>query len=231
LAARLPCILIVDDDNDFVVMASQLLGYAGYRTLIATSGDAALDLLHQLSTDAQEDGVDLVLLDVMLPGIDGVEVCRRLRQAPALRHIPIILVTALDTADQVITGLDAGADDYITKPFEPAVLLARIRAQLRLRSMERELEQRNRDLAALNAITAAVTASLELDEILTATMQGIRSVLDVEGGILLLLDEERGTLMFKQAFNHSQDWIVERGAECTVRGLSLPASGSGPPWW
>lgn len=196
-------------------MASQLLGYAGYRTLTATSGDAALDLLHQLSTDAQEDGVDLVLLDVMLPGIDGVEVCRRLRQAPALRHIPIILVTALDTADQVITGLDAGADDYITKPFEPAVLLARIRAQLRLRSMERELEQRNRDLAALNAITAAVTASLELDEILTATMQGIRSVLDVEGGILLLLDEERGTLTFKQAFNHSQDWIVERGAECS----------------
>lgn len=215
MAARSPCILIVDDDNDFVVMASQLLGYAGYRTLTATSGDAALDLLHQLSTDAQEDGVDLVLLDVMLPGIDGVEVCRRLRQAPALRHIPIILVTALDTADQVITGLDAGADDYITKPFEPAVLLARIRAQLRLRSMERELEQRNRDLAALNAITAAVTASLELDEILTATMQGIRSVLDVEGGILLLLDEERGTLTFKQAFNHSQDWIVERGAECS----------------
>jgi two-component system NtrC family sensor kinase len=215
MGARPPCILIVDDDNDFVVMASQLLGYAGYRTLMATSGDAALDLLHQLSTDAQGDGVDLVLLDVMLPDISGVEVCHRLRQDPALRHIPIILVTALASTDQVITGLDTGADDYITKPFEPPVLLARIRAQLRLRSMERELEQRNRDLAALNAITAAVTASLELDEILTATMQGIRSVLDVEGGILLLLDEERGTLMFKQAFNHSQDWIVERGVECS----------------
>lgn len=218
MAARSPCILIVDDDNDFVVMTSQLLGYAGYRTLTATSGDAALDLLHQLSTDAQEDRVDLVLLDVMLRDMDGIEICRHLRQDPALRHIPILLVTALTGATQVTAGLDAGADDYITKPFEPSVLLARIRAQLRLRSMERELEQRNRDLAALNAITAAVTASLELDEILTATMQGIRSVLDVEGSILLLLDEERGALMFKQAFTHSQDWIVERDIH-TGQGL------------
>lgn len=218
MSAHPPCILIVDDDNDFVVMARQLLSYAGYRTLTATSGDAALELLHHLSTEVQGDGVDLILLDVMMPGIDGIEVCGRLRQDPTFRHIPIILVTALASAHQVTAGLDAGADDYITKPFEPSVLLARIRAQLRVRSMERELEQRNRDLAALNAITAAVTASLELDEILTATMQGIRSVLDVEGGILLLLDEERGALLFKQAFSYSQDWIVERGAECG-RGL------------
>lgn len=199
-------------------MASRLLGYAGYRTLTATSGDTALDLLRQLSAEAQGDGPDLILLDVMLPGIDGIEVCRRLRQDPALRHLPILLVTALASVDQVITGLDAGADDYITKPFEPSVLLARIRAQLRVRSMERELEQRNRDLAALNAVTAAVTSSLELDEILTATMQGIRTVLDVEGGILLLLDEDRGSLLFKQAFRDSQEWIVERDIHA-VQGL------------
>ncbi len=228
MSARPPCILIVDDDNDFVVMASRLLGYAGYRTLTATSGSAALDLLrqsfppsgHSVNDVAWEgqgerwreagDGVDLILLDVMLPDVDGVEICRRLRQDPALRYIPIILVTALASADQVIAGLDAGADDYITKPFEPPIWLARIRAQLRVRSMERELEQRNRDLAALNAVSAAVTSSLELDEILTATMRGIRDTLNVEAGILLLLDEDRGSLVFKQAFTNSQDWIMER---------------------
>ena len=102
---------------------------AGYRVETADAGDVGLDLV-------QRTRPDLVLLDLMLPGLDGLTVCRRLRQAPETAAMPIIMLTAKGEERDVVAGLDAGANDYVTKPFSKAILLARIRAFLRTAGQE-----------------------------------------------------------------------------------------------
>ena len=114
-------ILVVDDDAPSVKMISFLLREEGYEVVSANNGSAALELVDR-------EPPDLVLLDVMMPHIDGFEVCRRIRQR---MDVPIIFLSAKgETADKV-TGLQLGADDYLAKPFEPAELLARVKAVLR----------------------------------------------------------------------------------------------------
>ncbi len=115
-------ILIVEDDDSVARFLRQALVEAGHTVQVATDGFAAYDLAHT-------GRFDLLLLDVMLPGLDGFEVCRRLR-AEQIRT-PILLVTARDTLEDKIAGLDSGADDYIVKPFQIGEMLARVRALLR----------------------------------------------------------------------------------------------------
>jgi DNA-binding NtrC family response regulator len=125
-------ILIVEDDPLEANLLEQELSSHGYTTLWAGDGGKALELL-------QEGRPDLVLLDLVLPKVDGWEVARRIKANPRTRFIPIIMVTALADLDERIKGLDAGGDDYITKPFKAFELLARIRSMLRIRTMYREL--------------------------------------------------------------------------------------------
>ena len=116
-----PRVLVVDDDAAIAASLRRALLYEGYAVTVAADGDAAL---HR----AQSDSPDLVILDVMLPGMDGLEVCRRLRVDD---QVPVLMLTARDaTADRVV-GLDSGADDYLVKPFAYEELLARVRALLR----------------------------------------------------------------------------------------------------
>jgi len=117
-------ILIVEDEEDVLELIRYNLDKNGYRTETAMTGPAAL-------TKAQAVGPDLILLDLMLPGVDGLEVCRTLKKDPKTNAIPVVMVTAKGTEADVVTGLEMGAADYITKPFSPRVLLARIRAVLR----------------------------------------------------------------------------------------------------
>lgn len=117
-------ILIVEDEEDVLELIRYNLDKNGYRTESAMTGPAAL-------TKAQTAGPDLILLDLMLPGVDGLEVCRTLKKDPKTNAIPVVMVTAKGTEADVVTGLEMGAADYITKPFSPRVLLARIRAVLR----------------------------------------------------------------------------------------------------
>lgn len=113
-------ILIVDDDTDIRKMIAILLGNDGYDTIQAENGKKALELL--------DDSIDLILLDIMMPVMGGVEACIKIREQS---NVPIIFLTAKDTDMDQITGLGAGADDYISKPFSPPVLSARIRTLLR----------------------------------------------------------------------------------------------------
>ena len=117
-------IVVVEDDPAIQRVLSLALRVAGYEVESASSGDAGLDLVLRTRPD-------LVLLDLMLPGLDGISVCRRLRSDATTRAIPIIMLTAKVAAEDIVRGLDAGADDYVTKPFQKDVLLARIRAALR----------------------------------------------------------------------------------------------------
>ncbi len=114
-------ILVIEDEPKIARLARDYLEKYGYRVLLAADGPTGL-------AAARRESPDLVLLDLLLPGLDGREVCRRLRAESA---VPIIMLTALAEESDQIVGLELGADDYITKPFSPAVLVARVRAALR----------------------------------------------------------------------------------------------------
>jgi len=116
-------ILIADDEPNIVISLEYLLEQAGYRVLIARDGQEALDNL-------QREQPDLVLLDVMMPRLSGYDVCQKIRENPAWRHIRIVMLTAKGREVEVHKGLALGADTYITKPFSTQELLAQIRKQL-----------------------------------------------------------------------------------------------------
>ncbi|HJX12174.1 MAG TPA: response regulator transcription factor [Dehalococcoidales bacterium] len=124
-------VLVVDDDVKTVELVKLYLNRDGYRVLTAYEGNEALRL-------ARESHPDLIVLDLMLPGIDGLEICRVLR---AESDVPIIMLTARATDDDRLAGLDTGADDYVTKPFSPRELAARVRAVLRRLPGERGPEK------------------------------------------------------------------------------------------
>ena len=128
-AGRIHC-LIVEDEETIVEFLRTGLTYEGHRTTVAADGEAALRL-------AAEHTFDLVILDMMLPDIDGLTVCRRLRESS---DVPIIVLTARKEVADRVAGLDAGADDYLTKPFSFAELLARMRAVLRRRGQALEAD-------------------------------------------------------------------------------------------
>jgi two-component system phosphate regulon response regulator PhoB len=122
-------ILVVDDEEDILELVRHHLKREGYAVQCADSGEKAL-------MAARTGPVDLIVLDLMLPGIDGLEVTRQLKNAPQTKHIPILMLTAKGEESDVVTGLELGADDYVTKPFSPRILIARTRAILRRGSRE-----------------------------------------------------------------------------------------------
>ena len=122
-------ILVVDDEQDILDLVSYNLKKEGYNVVAVTSGEEAISAARSASPD-------LVLLDLMLPGVDGLEVCKTLKYDPQTNRIPIIMITAKGEESDIITGLELGADDYIAKPFSPKVLIARVRAVLRRKSPE-----------------------------------------------------------------------------------------------
>ena len=132
-----PRILVVDDTPENVLLLSDLLASKGYAVVTAASGAKAL-------AQIGSEPVDLVLLDVVMPGMDGYEVCRRIREEPDTCILPIIMVTALDPSQERLKGLEAGADDFLTKPINQAELLARVRSLLRIK----ELYDKSQDLYA-----------------------------------------------------------------------------------
>ncbi len=136
-------ILVVDDEADIVELVEYNLSKNGYQVTCAETGEKALEL-------AGDELPDLVVLDLMLPGMDGLEVCRRLKSDTRTQHIPIIMLTAKGEEADIVTGLELGAHDYVTKPFSPRVLVARVRAVLRRRAAPAADEQapiQIRDLA------------------------------------------------------------------------------------
>lgn len=122
-------ILVVDDEEDILELVRYNLTKEGYRVSTVTSGEEALKA-------ARTSQPDVILLDLMLPGVDGLEVCRLLKQDAKTQHIPVIMLSAKGDEADVVSGLELGAADYITKPFSPRILVARLRAVLRRRATE-----------------------------------------------------------------------------------------------
>lgn len=141
-------ILIVEDESDIAELVSVNLERVGYRTEVVHSGEAALAKVEALRPA-------LVVLDLMLPGLNGLEVCKRIKAADKTAAIPVLMLTARTEESEIITGFEAGADDYVTKPFSPRVLVARVKTLLK-----RELgntEQRRGDRISLHGIDIDVS--------------------------------------------------------------------------
>jgi len=117
-------VLVVDDEQDILELVQYNLVREGYRVLTVTTGEEALKA-------ARSQHPDVIVLDLMLPGVDGLEVCRVLKGDKGTVHIPVVMLTAKGSEADIVAGLELGADDYVTKPFSPRVLTARVKAVLR----------------------------------------------------------------------------------------------------
>jgi putative two-component system response regulator len=126
-------ILVVDDNQDNVVLMRELLGSRGYEVLTAASAEDAQDIIHSQPPD-------LILLDVIMPGKSGYELCRELKQDPQTRLIPVVMITGLTDREDKIRGIEAGADDFLNKPIFPEELFARVNSLLKLKEFTDELE-------------------------------------------------------------------------------------------
>jgi len=123
-------ILVVDDEPDLLELVQYNLIRSGYQATCVESGEAALAFIRSQLPD-------LMVLDLMLPGIDGLDLCKMVKQEPQTAMLPVVMLTARTEDADVVTGLEIGADDYLTKPFSPRVLLARIKAVLRRQGEEK----------------------------------------------------------------------------------------------
>ncbi|MCX6639748.1 MAG: response regulator [bacterium] len=140
-----PFILIADDDLLIQEVLSTKLERAGFEVIVAGDGEEALRMI-------SERQPDILLLDIKMPGPDGYEICRRLRAAEATRALPILMITAYGGTDYIVKGIEIGADDYITKPFDMEEVLVRVRSLLRMRRIERQLREKESHLARIEVV-------------------------------------------------------------------------------
>lgn len=163
-------VLVVDDIVTNIKLLEARLAAEYFEVVTATNGPQAI-------TICEQGQCDIVLLDVMMPGMDGLEVCRRLKTNPRTAHIPVIIVTALDQPSDRVAGLEAGADDFLTKPANDISLITRVKSLVRLKTLTDELMMR-----------AATSSELGLEDVLDPTS------LVEEGGKVLLVDDSPATV-------------------------------------
>ncbi len=190
-------ILIVEDEKELVRLITFHMTAAGYDALSAKNGIEALEI-------CETEAPALIILDIMLPKIDGWEVCRRLRLNPLTRHIPIIMLTALSEVDDKLKGFNLGTDDYLTKPFSPRELVVRVKRVL-ARSENKALGQRTVKIGSLEIDGVDFTVRRDNEEItLTEKEKGILRFLMDNPGIVLSHSEILDAIW-------GQDNIVEYG--------------------
>ncbi|MEW5986430.1 MAG: response regulator [Chloroflexota bacterium] len=197
-------ILVVDDEPAIVESLYDLLQAQGQDYFIATAADGreAITYLHD-TLASPEDGVDLVLLDMRMPATTGADVVAWIRRQPALQSLRVMMLTAASGTREKVQALSAGADDYVTKPYYPQELLARVNNMLRARQLEKELQRQSQQLAALNRISHTVTASLETAEVLAAAVNGLPAIIAVQAAAIFMAGQGTAGLVCQQVY--SQD--------------------------
>jgi len=175
-------ILVADDRPDNITLLTRYLEYEGYENVIARDGLEALEKV-------RDELPDLVLLDINMPNKDGFTVLEEIRADPAVEHIPVIILTAarLDAAD-IQSGLNLGADDYVTKPFDRHELMARIRTKLRVKEAEDVIRRRNRELSLLPEIGKELSARLDIKELANVLLKRTVETLGANQGGMIMLD-------------------------------------------
>jgi two-component system phosphate regulon response regulator PhoB len=202
-------ILIVDDEEDILQLIRYNLEKESYEILTSTSGEHALET-------ARQERPHLIILDLMLPGMDGIEVCKQLRQQQETSYIPILMLTAKSEETDIILGLEVGADDYITKPFSPKVLIARVRAILR-RSRKIPQTEKREPLLSIHDIMIDTTKH-------EVTLEGEKLALSVtEFAILEFLARNPGWVFSRNQIIGAvkgEDYpVTERSVDVQILGL------------
>jgi signal transduction histidine kinase len=216
-------ILVVDDDQVSLKALARGLEQQNYTVALAENGQMALEVLY-----AQP--FDLVLLDILMPEMDGYEVLERMKEDNTLRDIPVVVISAVDDTDSVVRCIGMGAEDYLTKPFNPVLLKARIGASLekkRLRDQEqaylRQLQIEQERLVLLNRMGLDLTATLDLPQVVERLLQAVIEIVGAEGASVWLWDRvHEDTLVCQAAFQHGQ--------KRTPHNLRLPP-GQGIAGW
>ncbi|OQX19641.1 MAG: DNA-binding response regulator [Desulfobulbaceae bacterium A2] len=204
-------ILVVEDDEDIQQLVSYTLLKAGFQPVCADSAEQAQTLL-------DKESYACMLLDLMLPGMSGLELSRALRAQDKYRQLPIVMLTAKGEENDVVQGLDSGADDYLPKPFSPRVLVARLRAVLRRRQRQQE---ENSEEAALSLVCGDIAIHLGRHEVSLAGQP--LQLTTTEFGILALLTKRPGWVFTRQqiidAVRGYDYTITPRAVDVQIFGL------------
>jgi signal transduction histidine kinase/DNA-binding response OmpR family regulator len=178
-----PLVLVADDTVPTTTMLQRVFEYEGYQVHCVHDGITALEA-------AREKLPDLILLDINMPGMNGFEVLKRLREDTSTATIPTILITALGDLSDIVHGLQLGADDYVRKPFHWRELLARAQSKMRARKLEEALQRRTEELETLLRVSDELNQHLEIDEILDLVLQLTLDLVGGGGAIIYQLDEQ-----------------------------------------
>jgi two-component system, NtrC family, response regulator AtoC len=199
VAKAAPKILAVDDNSEGLYVLTEILSTAQFEVIGASTGEQALEL-------AQAKLPDLILLDVNMPGIDGFEVTKRLRTDPRLKLTPIILLTALDSLEDITHGFSCGADDYIKKPYQQQELLARVEAGLRMQRIYRELDEtktHNRELSSLLATQRGFGLLIGKSDAMGEVFSLIERLRNVDVPVLITGESGTGKELVARAIHNS----------------------------
>jgi len=184
-------ILVVDDEPEIAESLSEFLSRKeGYNVAIASDGLQAMQLLEE-SLSEPTLAIDIVLLDVRMPLMTGPELLEWLRNHSELKYTRVIMLTAAAGYEEKVEALSAGADDYITKPYYPLELLARIKTILRTQQLEKQLYQQSQQLRMLNRVSQAVSAKLSSREILAMAVKGVNAIISLEFAAVFMVDDRR----------------------------------------
>lgn len=185
-------ILVVDDEPNIVDLLVFNLQKEGYDTLVATDGITAVDM-------ALKEKPDLILLDVMIPKLDGISVCKKIRYALNIANMPILMVSAKDTESDKIVGLEMGADDYITKPFQIREVMARIKANLRKAELNTNMEMyQNSKQEDKNDIIKVGDLSLDLKKVEVKVKGEVINLTKKEFDVLRYLASQPGQVVTRE---------------------------------
>lgn len=219
-----PSVLVVDDVPDNLRRLSQMLAKYGYKARPAQDGEMALKA-------AETAPPDLILLDIRMPGMDGYEVCRRLKDDPRLKDIPVIFVSALDDTADIVNGFAVGGVDYVTKPFQQEEVLARVKTHIDLRRLQRSLEQRTQELSrTVELLKAEVEERIRAEATITHEQEVLRRLLqssDHERRLIAyeihdgLAQQLAAAAMYLDGSQNLRDQNAEEAAEAFTTGMHM----------
>ncbi len=213
-------ILVVDDLPTNVKLLKDLLVANSYDVVTASSGTEAL-------RQVEKERPELVLLDVVMPGLSGYEVCRKIRENRDTAFIPVVMVTSLDPAEERIKGIEAGTDDFLSRPINRAELLARVRSLVRIRelheqvqaqaeqlaewnkTLERRVQEQLAQLTSLLEVSQLLTSSLEIDELLRLILAAVSRLMEADSSSLLLVDATTDDLVYRVPVGAADDRLRE----------------------
>lgn len=201
LIAHQSCILVVDDNDSVRDILTLLLEGRGHRVVLAKHGQEALAVM-------QREPIDLILLDIMMPVMDGYDVLRWMRADPELSSKPVVVLTAINDTESIINCIEMGADDYLFKPINRAVLMARVDASVEKKRLRDVEHQHIMELAILQQIDRELNASLDLNEVARITLGWAMRQTNSQGGMIGLVEDGKMHVLQKEHLPFEEDAVV-----------------------